>query len=63
MKYKSYSVYDDEDFFEKYNQKRRKDNSPNELIEQPIIDELLGVITEKKILDLGCEDGKYGIVH
>jgi len=24
MKYKNYSVYDDKDFFEKYNQKRSK---------------------------------------
>lgn len=61
-KYKSHSVYDDEEFFEKYNQKRSKGNSPNELIEQPIIDELLGDISEKKILDLGCGDGKYGVV-
>ena len=60
MKYKSYSVYDDEDFFEKYNQKRNKGDSPNELIEKPIFDELLGDINEKKILDLGCGDGKMG---
>jgi len=61
MNYKSYLVYDDADFFEKYNQKRNKGRSPNELIEQPIIDELLGEITDKTILDLGCGDGKYGV--
>lgn len=61
MKYKNYTVYDDDDFFEKYNQKRGTGNSPNELIEQPIIDELIGQVREKKILDLGCGDGKYGV--
>lgn len=61
MNYKSYSVYDDDDFFDKYNQKRSKGNSPNELIEQPIIDELIGDINGKRILDLGCGDGEYGV--
>jgi SAM-dependent methyltransferase len=61
MNYKSYLVYDDDDFFGKYNEKRNKGNSPNELIEQPIIDELVGDVKGKRILDLGCGDGKYGI--
>ena len=61
MNYKSYLVYDNDDFFERYNQKRNKGNSPNELIEQPIFDELIGEVKGKKILDLGCGDGKYGI--
>ncbi len=61
MTYKNYTVYDDADFFEKYNEKRSKGNSPNELIEQPIMDELIGDVSEKNILDLGCGDGRYGI--
>ena len=61
MPYKSFTVYDDEDFFEKYTQKRSRGHSPNELIEQPIIDELIASVKGKKILDLGCGDGKYGI--
>ncbi len=61
MNFKSYSVYDEEDFFEKYNAKRAKGKSPNELIEQPIINELLGNVEGKQILDLGCGDGKYGL--
>ncbi len=61
MKYKSYSVYDDDEFFERYTQKRGKGNAPNELIEQPIVDELLGDVSGLKILDLGCGDGKYGV--
>ncbi len=62
MTYKSYWIYDDDDFFEKYNQKRSIGDAPNEVIEQPIIDELLGDISAKKILDLGCGDGSYGVV-
>ncbi len=61
MNFKSYSVYDQEDFFEVYNERRKRGNAPNELIEQPIIDELIGNVEEKSILDLGCGDGKYGI--
>ncbi len=61
MNYTGYLAYDDDTFFEKYNQKRSRGNTPNELIEQPIINELLGDISGKKILDLGCGDGKYGV--
>ncbi|GAB1857650.1 class I SAM-dependent methyltransferase [Flavobacteriaceae bacterium MHTCC 0001] len=61
MNYTGYLAYDDDDFFEKYHQRRRKDDAPNELIEKPIIDELLGDVSGKNILDLGCGDGKYGI--
>ncbi|MEM6321398.1 MAG: class I SAM-dependent methyltransferase [Bacteroidota bacterium] len=61
MPYKSYTVYDDPDFFKQYNQKRKRGDSPNKAIEQPIIDALIGPIAGKKVLDLGCGDGKYGI--
>lgn len=61
MKYKSYSVYDDVEFFEKYTKKRDRLDSPNEVIEQPIIDQLIGDVKDKRVLDLGCGDGKYGV--
>lgn len=60
MKYKNYEAYDDDGFFEKYIQKRSKGKAPNELIEKPIIDELLGDVKGQRILDLGCGDGSYG---
>jgi len=60
MKYKSFSVYDDAAFFEKYIQKRNLGNAPNERIEKPIMDELIGNVQGKNILDLGCGDGNYG---
>ena len=60
MKYKSYQVYDNKDFFEKYIQRRKSGVAPNELIEKPIINHLVGDPTDKNILDLGCGDGIYG---
>lgn len=61
MIYKHYTVYDNDDFFEKYHQKRSLGNAPNELIEQPIIDELIGDANGMRIMDLGCGDGQYGV--
>lgn len=53
-------VYDDEEFFKKYIEKRTKGNAPNEILEKPIINELIGRIEGKAILDLGCGSGLYG---
>ena len=61
MNYTGYSAYDDDEFFERYHQRRTKRDAPNDLIEEPIIDELLGGISGKRILDLGCGDGKHGV--
>ncbi|MEO0899972.1 MAG: class I SAM-dependent methyltransferase [Bacteroidota bacterium] len=60
MSYKGHSAYDDEDFFQQYLSKRQKGNAPNELIEKPIMDELVGDVSGKRVLDLGCGDGGYG---
>lgn len=60
MPYEGSSVYDNSDFFEKYIQKRNKGNSPNDLLEKPYINALIGAIKGKTILDIGCGDGKYG---
>lgn len=60
MEYKSYTVYDNQDFFDAYIQKRSLGGSPNETLEKPIMDELIGDVQGKDILDLGCGDGKYG---
>lgn len=61
MKYKNFEVYNDRDFFEKYIKRRSTGQAPNELIEKPIINELIGDVANKTILDLGCGDGKFGI--
>lgn len=60
MKYTGFSAYDDQEFFENYHKRRDRKDAPNEAIEQPIIDDLLGDVAGKTILDLGCGDGKYG---
>lgn len=60
MAHKGSEVYDDEAFFSQYIAKRRRGNSPNELLEEPIIDAFLGGIKNKELLDLGCGDAAYG---
>ena len=60
MKYRGSSVYDNPDFFDKYIQKRKKGNSPNDLLDKPYLDMLIGQVHKKSILDIGCGDGIYG---
>jgi SAM-dependent methyltransferase len=53
--------YDDDTVFSIYMSRRdgRKD-SPNDLLEKPIIDELTGSLINLRVLDLGCGDARYG---
>ena len=60
MSYKGSEAYDHPDFFKKYTTKRAKGNAVNEILEQPIIDALIGKVQDKSILDLGCGEGQYG---
>lgn len=60
MNYKGASLYDEDDFFKQYIGKRLSGKAVNDLIEKPIIDELLGNVQDQHILDLGCGDGRYG---
>ena len=48
--------YDQEEVFERYTQKRKNTNSPNELIEKPIIRQLAQGI-KGDLLDMGCGYG------
>ncbi|MEQ8677269.1 MAG: class I SAM-dependent methyltransferase [Aggregatilineales bacterium] len=52
--------YDDENIFNTYANSRKRDNSPNETLELPIIRELVGDVNGKRVLDIGCGDGLYG---
>lgn len=50
-------LFDDDRFFYKYLELRKDKNNYNDLIEQPIIFSLLGDISNKSILDIGCGYG------
>jgi SAM-dependent methyltransferase len=60
MEFRGASVYDQEDFFSNYFNRRGRKDSPNNAIESPIIYELLGNFQNKSILDLGCGDASFG---
>ena len=60
MNYKGSSAYDESDFLENYLKRRSRKDSPNNAIEGPAIDLLLGSVKGAHILDLGCGDGSYG---
>ena len=51
------NVYDDKNFFSAYKEMRDSKLNANELIEIPIMKEMLPDLKDKKILDLGCGDG------
>jgi SAM-dependent methyltransferase len=55
------SFYDNEDVFTRYQSHRdnRPDN-PNDTLEKPIIQELIGDPAGLKVLDLGCGDARFG---
>ncbi|MDN7225900.1 class I SAM-dependent methyltransferase [Planococcus liqunii] len=60
MEFKGSSVYDQTDFLSNYLKRRGRQESPNNAIEKPIIFELLGDVSGKRILDLGCGDAAFG---
>jgi SAM-dependent methyltransferase len=61
MEYKGSTVYDNEEFFKKYIDRRHRNDSPNILIEKPVLFELLEDVNDHDILDLGCGDASLGI--
>lgn len=54
------SFYDDEAVFETYMQHRQRADTPNDTLEKPVMMDLIGPITNKHILDLGCGDAAIG---
>src|SRR4051812_23501502 len=60
MEYKGSSVYDQSDFFASYMKRRGREDSPNNAIEGPMINELIGDYANKNLLDLGCGDASFG---
>lgn len=60
LEYKGSSVYDNKEFYDHYMVRRHRDESPNKLIENPALFDLLGDINDLSILDLGCGDATLG---
>lgn len=61
MSDKNIAIYDDEKFFNNYIDLRNAENNYNDLIEQPIVLELLGDIKGKNVMDIGCGYGAMTI--
>ncbi|MFT9598341.1 class I SAM-dependent DNA methyltransferase [Mesobacillus sp.] len=61
MEFRGSSVYDEEEFYENYMNRRNRPESPNNIIEKPILLEMIGDVAGKRILDLGCGDAEIGI--
>ncbi|MFS0635298.1 class I SAM-dependent methyltransferase [Mesobacillus foraminis] len=41
--------------------RRNREESPNNVLEKPVIMELSGSVENMTILDLGCDDGRLGM--
>ena len=53
--------YDNDVVFVTYMARREKrDDSPNDVLEKPILDDLIGDLTDLRILDLGCGNAQFG---
>lgn len=51
--------YDTQTVFELYSRHRKSKNNPNDILELPVMRDLLTDIEGKDILDLGCGDGDF----
>jgi len=52
--------YDDPDTYETYAARRDDANSPNEVLDRPVIEALVGDVSGLEILDLGCGQAQFG---
>lgn len=60
MAYKGSQFYDDEQLLNKYLERRRWNENANDTIEKPVFMDLIGDVTEKNVLDLGCGTAAFG---
>jgi cyclopropane fatty-acyl-phospholipid synthase-like methyltransferase len=54
------AFYDDDAIFNTYMASRIRRDNPNDTLEKPVIFELVGDLTNRRILDLGCGDAAFG---
>ena len=55
------SFYDDAAIFQTYMKRRERADTPNDTLELPVVEELLGNVAGQDVLDLGCGDGRFGL--
>ena len=60
MAYDGTAFYDDDEIFKTYMARRQRTDNPNDTLEKPVILELIGEFTNKRILDLGCGNAAIG---
>lgn len=60
MSYRGSEFYDNNSNFENYMQRRKWQENANDTLEKPVIWQLLGDISDQRILDLGCGDAGFG---
>ncbi|MBT2755387.1 class I SAM-dependent methyltransferase [Mesobacillus foraminis] len=61
MDFKGAQVYEDDDFLRGFLNRRNREESPNNVLGNPVIMGLSGSVENKAILDLGCGDGRFGM--
>jgi len=54
------TFYDDDEVLATYQAHRRSPDNPNDTMEAPVVDELIGDVRGLRILDLGCGAGGFG---
>jgi SAM-dependent methyltransferase len=54
------AFFDDDAIFNTYMARRSRPDNPNDTLEKPVIFELVGDLTNQRILDLGCGDATFG---
>ncbi|MGM7700726.1 class I SAM-dependent DNA methyltransferase [Pseudalkalibacillus sp. Hm43] len=54
------TFYENEQFFNQFQKRRNRSESPNNVLEGPAINDLIGSPKGDRILDLGCGDGLFG---
>lgn len=58
--YNGSEFYDNESNFVNYQKRREWNENANDTIEKPIIEQLIGEVIDKNILDLGCGNASFG---